>query len=302
MRRLARATAGACCAGVLAVAPVARADTALLQNDSFDGGASTCAADDGFTTARAAAFMPVPEQLPFMIDAVEVLACGGGEASTFGVTLYQDDIDATAVPGPPMFSSTGSFQLVGDGTLQRLDLRGEDLIVSSGGVRVALTNLGGSPVGIGEDTDGIVAAHGFRQAADGSWSFAEDAGDTGDFVIRLVVVPGAPGPVSVGDVSVAEGSGVARFRISMAARANVPVRVSYATIDGSAVAGDDYQPAEGVATIEPGSTSTVVRARVRDDDVAEQRERFLLRIVPGSHATIADAVGKATVTDDDGAN
>jgi hypothetical protein len=300
MSLLARATAAACCAAALVAAPIAHADTVLLQNDTFAGGASTCAADDGFTTSRAAGFMPAPEQLPFKIDAIEVLACGSGEVGTYSVTLYQDDLDATAVPGPPIFSSTGSFELVGDGTLQRLDLRSEDLIVSGGGVRVALTNLGGSPVGIGEDTDGIVAMHDFRQAADGTWSFAEDTGDTGDFVIRLVVVPGAPGPVSVGDVSVAEGDRVARFRISMAAPANVPVRVGYATNDGSAVSGDDYQPAEGVATIEAGRTSTVVRVRIRDDVVAEQPERFLLRIVPESNATIADAVGKATVIDDDG--
>src|SRR5262249_36411511 len=84
---------------------------------------------------------------------------------------------------------------------------------------------------------------------------------------RAVLLTPANGPVvpvpkiSVNDVSVVEGnSGAvsAAFTVSLSAAYDQTVTVTFATADGSASAGSDYQPAGGVLTFAPGERTKAI--------------------------------------------
>lgn len=121
-----------------------------------------------------------------------------------------------------------------------------------------------------------------------------------------ITIPGigpAPLPaVSVSDVMVTEGDSgttAATFTISLSAQYGVPVTVRYATANGTATAGTDYQPVAGTATFAPGETVTTVSVNVTGDAAFEPDETFSLVVSAPVNATLAKAAGVATVTNDD---
>ena len=64
--------------------------------------------------------------------------------------------------------------------------------------------------------------------------------------------------ISINDVTVTEGNTGTRpitFTVSLSAAYDVPVTVHYATANGTATAGSDYQAASGTLTIPAGQTS-----------------------------------------------
>ncbi len=108
--------------------------------------------------------------------------------------------------------------------------------------------------------------------------------------------------ISVADVTVAEGPGAtAEFTVTLAPAADEQVRVAYATVDGTAVAGEDYEMATGTVTFAPGVTQQTVSVRVYDDDVEDAGETFALVLSnpQGSHAYLARTRAAATVDNDD---
>ena len=68
----------------------------------------------------------------------------------------------------------------------------------------------------------------------------------------------------------------AEFTVSLAAAATQQVSVSYATADGTAEAGSDYESVSGTLTFSPGETSQTVTVTVNGDDEAEGDETFSL--------------------------
>ena len=84
--------------------------------------------------------------------------------------------------------------------------------------------------------------------------------------------------VSLTPDTVAEGE-TARFAIALSAPSNeVPVTVDYATVEGTATAGVDYESASGTATFQPGETRREIPVLVLDDVKNEPVETFSLRI------------------------
>jgi ELWxxDGT repeat protein len=110
--------------------------------------------------------------------------------------------------------------------------------------------------------------------------------------------------VSVSDVTLVEGNlgtTAAAFEVRLAFPAAGPVAVGYATSDGSAKAGLDYVAAQGSLTIPAGNTSQALPVGVLGDLAAEPNETFLVTLTGASGAVLDDAVGQATVLDDDAA-
>lgn len=71
------------------------------------------------------------------------------------------------------------------------------------------------------------------------------------------------------------------FTITLSAAYDEPVSVPFATVDGTAVAGSDYQAVSGTLTFAPGETTKTVRVKVYGDRLREQGgadEAFLLRV------------------------
>jgi hypothetical protein len=113
----------------------------------------------------------------------------------------------------------------------------------------------------------------------------------------------APPAITVGDVSVAEGSGPGTtplsFSVSLSAPSGLPVWVSYATADGTARAGSDFADATGTLGFAPGETTKRVTVEVARDSTDEPSETFFLKLTGPVGATLATGQAQATIVDDD---
>lgn len=123
-----------------------------------------------------------------------------------------------------------------------------------------------------------------------------------NFTVTQSGVTPAP-TISVNDVSVTEGnSGTvnATFTVSLSAASTQTVTVNYATADGTATAGSDYnQPRGETVTFAPGTTSQTVSVAVNGDTTFEADETFFLNLTGPVNATLNDAQGQATILNDD---
>ena len=124
-----------------------------------------------------------------------------------------------------------------------------------------------------------------------------------------VIIDDDPRPrLRVGDTTAAEADGdeeaSATFTLTLSEPSGRDVTVAYSTVDGAgddgAKAGDDYIAASGSLTIDAGQRQATVTVDLVNDDVAENAETFRLEVSSAVNADLDDAVGIATITDDDG--
>jgi hypothetical protein len=117
------------------------------------------------------------------------------------------------------------------------------------------------------------------------------------------LVGAAPLPtLGIADVSVAEGNAgtsTATFTVTLSAAAAGAVTVNYATADGTATAGSDYTAGSGTLTFAAGELTKTVAVTVSGDTAVEADETFGVNLSAASGATVADAQGVATITNDD---
>jgi large repetitive protein len=109
-------------------------------------------------------------------------------------------------------------------------------------------------------------------------------------------------PLAVSDVSTLEGNAGTTafvFTVRLWAPSNQAVSVNYATADGTATAGSDYQAASGTLTIPAGQTSGTITVWVNGDRLAEASETFAVNLSAPTNATIADGTGVGTIVDDE---
>ena len=109
--------------------------------------------------------------------------------------------------------------------------------------------------------------------------------------------------LSVGDVTIAEGNSGSKmlvFAITLSAASSQTVAVDYATQDGLATDADnDYEPASGTKSLNPGQTSTEVAITINGDTKPEANETFRIHLSNPVNATINDTDGTGTITNDD---
>jgi hypothetical protein len=111
-----------------------------------------------------------------------------------------------------------------------------------------------------------------------------------------------PPTISIGDVTVKEGnSGTtnATFNVILSAPSALQVAVNYATADGTATAGSDYQATSGTLTFAPGQTSKTITVLVNGDTSVEQDETFFVNLSNPTNATIAKGQGIGVISNDD---
>ena len=101
------------------------------------------------------------------------------------------------------------------------------------------------------------------------------------------------------EVSDAEGheseEGTLRFRISLDRAAVNPVTVRYETVDGTAVAGEDYEATSGELTFAAGETEKWVEVTLIDDTEEDSGETLGLRLNSVTGAVLGDASGIGTI-------
>ena len=114
----------------------------------------------------------------------------------------------------------------------------------------------------------------------------------------------APLPtLSIAGASFAEGSamspGHGMFVVSLSQAATSAVTVSFATTDGTAVAGSDYVAQTGTLTFAAGETQKVIHVMAVGDGTVEPDETFKVTLSSAQGATIAQASATGTLTNDD---
>lgn len=116
------------------------------------------------------------------------------------------------------------------------------------------------------------------------------------------VWPAQDAPTITSDaVTVTEGNtGIvnAQFDVRLSAASAVPITVQYATADGAAMAGSDYQSTSGTLTFAPGETVKTVTVVVLGDRLAELEETFRLDLRNSTNAFVAGA-GLGVIIDDE---
>ncbi len=106
--------------------------------------------------------------------------------------------------------------------------------------------------------------------------------------------------LSVADASGGEDVGELEFAVALSAPSGIGVSASYATSDGTAEAGVDYEPAAGTLEFAPGEVSKTIRVAVIDDDLHEaDEETFGLSLSALANASAADVSATGTIRDDD---
>ena len=95
------------------------------------------------------------------------------------------------------------------------------------------------------------------------------------------------------------GTQIMNVTVSLSQASHLPVTVEFATADASATAGTDYEPATGILIFEPGVTAKAVSINIVGDRTNEFTETLLLNLSNATNATIDDAQGVGTITDND---
>ncbi|MFW6171316.1 MAG: S8 family serine peptidase, partial [Planctomycetota bacterium] len=89
------------------------------------------------------------------------------------------------------------------------------------------------------------------------------------------------------------------FPVTLSQPASEEVTVSYTTVDGTAVAGVDYEPRSGTLTYRPGQTEKTVAVPILGDHQDEFDKSFFLELLSPTYATLDDAEAQGTIVDDD---
>ena len=106
--------------------------------------------------------------------------------------------------------------------------------------------------------------------------------------------------VSVAEAEVGEGPGaMLAFEVTLVRAAEEAVTVDYATADGSAVAGEDYEAASGTLTIAAGQTAATVHVTVLDDSHDEGEETLTLTLSNAVNAAIGNGEALGVIVNSD---
>lgn len=123
-------------------------------------------------------------------------------------------------------------------------------------------------------------------------SYSYDRGDN-----RTNVTVTGPGFL-VNDVTAIEGSALV-FTVVRTGGSASTATVSFLTSNGTAVAGSDYDAASGNLTFDPGVTTRTVSVTTIDDASIEVAETVNVTLSNPTGATISDAQGVGTITNND---
>jgi len=108
--------------------------------------------------------------------------------------------------------------------------------------------------------------------------------------------------LSVSGTSVNEGnSGLtsASVTVTLSKAFTSPVTVNYATANGSAASGSDYNSANGTLTFNPGEVSKSISLAVAGDTDVESNETCTVNLSSASGASIATSQATVTIVNDD---
>ncbi len=89
------------------------------------------------------------------------------------------------------------------------------------------------------------------------------------------------------------------FSLRLSEASQQEVRVDYATDDGSAIAGEDYEARSGTLVFNPGETQKVVSILVYGDTLKEGDQEFTLKLFNPVNCVLARSAATGTIRNDD---
>lgn len=254
-------------------------------------------------------------------DETVTLSLGAGSGYTVGVpngatgTILNDDVPVLTISDATQVEGNSGSSIVGI-TISLTNPAGP------GGVPYTVTTASGTATSgtdfVGGTLNGTIAA--------GSLSANFNVAITGDtlneadenFFINVSGVSNATvgdsqalititnddalPSLSVGDVSLTEGnSGTtsAVFTVTLSPVSGQAVSVNYATADNTATQPADYGNTFGTLTFAPGTTTQTIAVPVVGETAPEANETYFVNLSGATNATIADAQGIGTITNDD---
>lgn len=110
--------------------------------------------------------------------------------------------------------------------------------------------------------------------------------------------------INISDVTKAEGrkghTTLFTFTVTLSVAYDQAVTMSYRTVDGTAMTGEDYVARTGTLTFNPGQTSKSITIDVKGDSKKEANETFTLELFgASSNALLLDAFGLGLILNDD---
>ncbi len=250
-------------------------------------------------------------------------ASGATLARSIATATIQDDDSATTPPPSVSIADVSLNEGQSGTTTARF------IVTLSAAATAPVTIVYATANGTATAPSDYAATSGTLSFAAGETSKTIDVLITGDttveadetFLVRLTSATGAtiatpqatgtirnddqPPPLlalSIGNTTISEGdSGTANmtFTVTLSQASTGTVTVKYATSDGTATAGSDYNAASGTLTFAPGVTSRTVTVAVRGDTLVEADETFRVLLSNASGATIASGTATGTITNDD---
>ncbi|EAW33587.1 Ig-like domain-containing protein [Lyngbya sp. PCC 8106] len=111
----------------------------------------------------------------------------------------------------------------------------------------------------------------------------------------------APPSISVSDITVNEGDGIATFTVTASKISGFPVSFDYATINDTAAAGLEYTATTGSLTIPVGETSVSFDVPLLDDGLEEPDKTFSINLtnLDGIDVENSTLTATANILDDD---
>ncbi len=118
-------------------------------------------------------------------------------------------------------------------------------------------------------------------------------GDGND--IELFSIP----TISIDDVTVEEpsaGTANATFTVSLSETSGDTISVDFATADGTATGGVDYEDQDGTLSFSPGQTTKTINVVINSDSTVEQNETFFIDLFNPTNASVAVDQATGTIT------
>lgn len=215
------------------------------------------------------------------------LVVGGSATGTIGLP---GDVDAFLVTLEPYTSY--QFQVLdagsGGGTLSNAKI---DLRLGLGGVAVSDN---------GSDTIGFTT--GSRALMQDTYVIISGASgaDTGSYTVKAVAASAKDKPtIAVTGSAHAEGNAhenAVSYTVSLSTTSTTPTAFTFATKDGTAIAGTDYVSVDREFVIPAGSSSLVVKVPIIGDFLPEKAEYFTATISNFVGATLAGGASSSSAT------
>jgi uncharacterized repeat protein (TIGR01451 family) len=166
--------------------------------------------------------------------------------------------------------------------------------VSNTNPSLVTTSWAGGMLTLGLAAGGSGSATLTVRATDNQGLFAQDT--------FVVTVTRPQLSVSIADASVTEvnsGTRAMSFVVTLSGAASSTVTAQYATANGTATAGADYNAVSGTVTFAPGTTSQTIVVNTLGDLTDEENEALHVLLSAPSGAAVVDGDGLGTIIDND---